>query len=51
VVNGIRAAKLDLAKYLADDLPAFDPSQPDPPDSWSLPASPRFSNRPPRGNE
>jgi lysophospholipase L1-like esterase len=50
VVNGIRTAKLDLAKYLVDDLPTFDPAHPDLPDSWSLPVSPRFSNRPPRGN-
>ena len=50
VVNGIRAANLDLAKYLVDDLPAFDPAHPDPPESWALPASPRFGNRPPRGN-
>jgi hypothetical protein len=50
VVTGIRAAKLDLAKYLMDDVPAFDPAQPDSPDAWTLPVSPRFSNRPPRGN-
>ena len=50
IVNGIRANHLDLAKYLVDDLPAFDPAHPDPPDAWQLPASPRFSNRPPRGN-
>jgi lysophospholipase L1-like esterase len=50
VVTGIRAAKLELAKYLMDDVPAFDPAQPDSPDAWKLPVSPRFSNRPPRGN-
>ena len=50
VVSGIRAAKLDLVKYLVDDVPAFDPAHPDSPDTWDLPASPRFSNRPPRGN-
>jgi hypothetical protein len=33
-----------------DDVPAFDPARPDSPDTWNLPASPRFSNRPPRGN-
>jgi lysophospholipase L1-like esterase len=41
VATAIRAAKLDLAKYLVDDVPAFDPSRPDPPASWNLPASPR----------
>jgi len=50
VVKGIRDAKLDLVKYLVDDGAAFDPAHPDPPDAWNLPASPRFSNRPPRGN-
>jgi hypothetical protein len=30
MVAGIRAAKLDLAKYLMDGLPAFDPAHPDP---------------------
>jgi len=50
VVNGMRAARLDLVKYLVDDVPAFDPAHPDSPDAWNLPASPRFSNRPPRGN-
>jgi lysophospholipase L1-like esterase len=34
VINGIRAARLDLAKYLVDDIPPFDPAHPDPPDSW-----------------
>jgi lysophospholipase L1-like esterase len=34
VVNGIRAAKLDLTKYLVDDVPPFDPAHPDPTDSW-----------------
>jgi hypothetical protein len=33
-----------------DDVPAFDPARPDSPDTWNLPASPRFPNRPPRGN-
>jgi lysophospholipase L1-like esterase len=39
VVLGIRANRLGIAKYLADDVPAFDPSHPDPPATWSLPAS------------
>jgi lysophospholipase L1-like esterase len=39
VVNGIRAAHLDLAKYLADDASPFDPAHPDPPEAWA-PAQP-----------
>jgi hypothetical protein len=39
VVLGIRANRLGIAKYLVDDVPAFDPGHPDPPVAWSLPAS------------
>jgi lysophospholipase L1-like esterase len=39
VVAGIKAKRLGIVKYLADDVPAFDPSHPDPPATWSLPAS------------
>jgi lysophospholipase L1-like esterase len=41
VVEGIRANRLGLVKYLADDAPAFDPSHPDSPDAWKLAASER----------
>ena len=37
VVESIRAAHLDLARYLVDDVPPFDPSHPDPPEAWRLP--------------
>jgi len=40
IVEGIKANKLDLAKYIADDVPAFDPAHPDPIDSLTLVASP-----------
>ena len=40
IVEGIKADKLPLAKYLLPGLPAFDPAHPDPVDSWHLPASP-----------
>lgn len=40
VVEGIRANKLGLVKYLVDDAGRFDPSHPDPLEKWSLPASP-----------
>jgi hypothetical protein len=50
VVEGIRAEKLELVKYLVDGLPAFDPAHPDPPEQWKVPVSPRFSKVAPRGN-
>jgi lysophospholipase L1-like esterase len=40
VVEGIKAAKLSLVRYLADDVPPFDPAHPDDPEAWSLPSSP-----------
>ena len=51
----IRAVAADVAlpfryTYLVEDVAAFAPAHPDSPDAWNLPASPRFSNRPPRGN-
>jgi lysophospholipase L1-like esterase len=51
VVEGIKANHLDLAKFIVDDVPPFDPAHPDSPDTWSLPASPggRMTQAP-RGN-
>jgi lysophospholipase L1-like esterase len=40
VVEGIKAAKLGIAKYLVEGLPTFDPARPDSLETWSLPASP-----------
>jgi lysophospholipase L1-like esterase len=39
VVTGMRANQLGIVKYLAADVPAFDPRHPDPPAGWNLPAS------------
>ena len=39
VVEGIRKSDLGIGRYLLDGLPPFDPSNPDPVDGWSLPAS------------
>jgi lysophospholipase L1-like esterase len=50
VVAGIRANHLDLAKFLADDVPPFDPAHPDDPDTWTLPASAGRMTEPPLGN-
>jgi lysophospholipase L1-like esterase len=40
VIEGIRQNNLALKKYLLKGLPAFDPSKPDPFDSFDLPLSP-----------
>ena len=50
MVEGIKADKLGLAKYLTPDVPAFDPSRPDPVDAWHLPASPEATATKPDGN-
>jgi len=39
VIEGIKINKLDIAKYLVDDIQPFDPAHPDPAEEWSLPAS------------
>ncbi len=50
VVEGIRAAKLPLEKFLADDLPPFDPAHPDALQSFAIPASPQTTEVTPLGN-
>jgi lysophospholipase L1-like esterase len=50
VVEGIKTRHLGLAKFIADDVPAFDPSRPDPLESFSIPASPQSSLQKPEGN-
>ncbi len=40
IVEGIRAAKLPLARFIADDFKGFDPAHPDAPDTFSVPAEP-----------
>ncbi len=40
IVEGIKAAKLDVAKFLVDDFAAFDPAKPDPVDGFKVPTSP-----------
>jgi lysophospholipase L1-like esterase len=47
VVEGIKANVPELKRCLIDDLPAFDPAEPDPLDEFSIPASPmRFEVKP-----
>ncbi len=50
VVEGIRAAKLPLAKSIAEDVPPFDPAHPDPIETFALPASPQKTELTPLGN-
>jgi lysophospholipase L1-like esterase len=42
IVEGIRASKLPIAKYLVTDVPRFDPSHPDPFENFKVPPSPMF---------
>jgi hypothetical protein len=50
VVEGIRAAKLDLAKFIVDDYKPFDPADPDPIEDFKVPASPKAEAAKPDGN-
>ncbi|WP_231625589.1 rhamnogalacturonan acetylesterase [Pedobacter sp. R20-19] len=50
VVLGIQQQKLGLNKYLINNRPSFDPSQPDDPASWIWPESPKSSLVKPDGN-
>ena len=49
VAEGIRAAKLPLAEHLAEDVKPFDPSKPDPIDSFRVPPSPAGETKTPEG--
>jgi lysophospholipase L1-like esterase len=50
VVEGIKANKLGLTKFLRPDAPTFDPAKPDAPTTWNWIASPRSSTTKPDGN-
>jgi lysophospholipase L1-like esterase len=50
IVQGIKNNKLDLAKYIVDDFKGFDPTHPDPVESFDVPPSPQVANQPPLGN-
>jgi lysophospholipase L1-like esterase len=50
VVEGIKTAKLDIVKFLADPKAKFDPAKPDAPENWHWPESPRNSIVKPDGN-
>lgn len=50
IVEGIKVNKISLAKYLKKDLPPFNPSRPDAPESVAIPASPLTTDVKPLGN-
>lgn len=50
IVEGIRSNKLAVAKYLLSDVPRFDPSHPDPFESFRVPASPSATRIKPPGS-
>lgn len=50
IVEGIRTAKLPLEKHLTDEARRFDPSRPDPVESFVIPAEPRGALVKPYGN-
>ena len=50
VVEGIKQAKLPLAKFIADDFGNFDPAHPDSVASFEMPVSPMVSQEKPLGN-
>jgi lysophospholipase L1-like esterase len=50
LVNGVKQNLPELAKYLKNDLPAFNPSHPDPFEKWKLPPSAFAAITKPDGN-
>ena len=50
IVEGIKANKLGVAKYLFSGLPTFDPAHPDPLATFAIPPSPAFTDVKPLGN-
>ena len=50
IVEGIRANKLGIAKYLVTDVPRFDASRPDLFESFTVPPSPLSTNVKPLGS-
>jgi lysophospholipase L1-like esterase len=50
VVEGIRANKLGIVKYLTRDVPRFDPNRPDALENFRVPASLQTTNVKPLGN-
>ncbi|MFP5390810.1 MAG: rhamnogalacturonan acetylesterase [Gammaproteobacteria bacterium] len=51
VVTALRAHRLPVAAFIADDFRDFDPAQPDPAAAFDVPASPAHSSERPLGDE
>lgn len=43
VVEGIKSSNLAIAEYITEDFEDYNPSHPDPPETWKFPPSPVFS--------
>jgi lysophospholipase L1-like esterase len=50
IVQGIVDDHLPIASHIKADFTAFDPSHPDPVDTFALPPSPQFTNQRPLGD-
>jgi lysophospholipase L1-like esterase len=50
VIEGIKQAKLDLAKSIVDDVPPFDPAKPDAVSDFHVPPSPGYTKTRPLGD-
>ncbi|MFV0565983.1 MAG: rhamnogalacturonan acetylesterase, partial [Flavobacteriaceae bacterium] len=50
VVKGLKDLNLDIAKYLRDTAPNYNPTNPDGFSDWTLPMSTRFESKKPDGN-
>ncbi len=51
IVQSLRDQKLPLAAFVVDDFVPLDPTRPDDPAAFSVPASPNFTNQRPLGDE
>lgn len=50
VVEGIKSNRLELVRFILDDLPQFDPAQPDPFETFAVQPSPSESTTAPDGS-
>ena len=50
VIEGLKANKTAIAKYIIKDLPAFDTTRPDAPEAFAIPASPSAKAAKPLGS-
>lgn len=50
VVQGIRDLDFDIAKYIKQEVPKYNPKKPSQPNEWTVPMSTRFETTKPDGN-